>query len=41
MGELEDLVGCTIKCDLANITLDIYQPYPITKTTKVFNKEVK
>ena len=41
MGELEDSVGCTIKHDLTKMTLNIYQPYQITKMTQVFNEEVK
>ena len=41
MGELEDSIGCTIKRDLTNITLNIYQPDLITKITQGFNKYMK
>ena len=37
MGEIEDLVGCTIKRDLANMTLNISQPYIIHKMNQGFN----
>ena len=41
MGELEDFAGCTIKRDLTNMTLNIYQTYLITKTIQGFNEDVK
>ena len=41
MGDLEDFVVCTIKCDLTKTTLKIYQPYLINKTTQVFKKYMK
>ena len=40
MGDLEDFIGCTIKCDLTNMILNIYQPNMINKTNQVF-KDVK
>ena len=40
MGELEDFVGCTIKRDLTNITLNISQPDIINKTTQGFNGDL-
>ena len=36
----KDFVRCTIKRDLTNIKLNIYQPYLITKTTQVFNNHI-
>ena len=41
MGKLEDFVGCTVRRDLAKMTLKIYQPHLITKMTQVFNEYVK
>ena len=41
MGELEDFVGCTIKRDLTNITLNISQLHLITNMTQKINKDVK
>ena len=41
MGEIEGFVGCTIKRDLTNMTLNIFQPHIITKVTQGFNKDVK
>ena len=40
MGELEYLVGCTIKCDFTKKTLKISKPHLITKITQGFNKDV-
>ena len=40
-GPLEDFIGCTIKCDLINITLIIYQENITTKMTQVFSNDVK
>ena len=37
MGELEESVGCTIKRDITNITLKIYEPHIINKTAQGFN----
>ena len=37
MGEIEDFVGCTIKCGLTKTTLTIYQPDLLTKMTQGFN----
>ena len=41
MGEILDFIGCTIKRDLTKMTLTFYQPHIITKTTQLFNKEMK
>ena len=41
MGPLEYFLGCTIKRDLTNITLNISQPHLINNMTKGFNKDVK
>ena len=41
MGPLEDFVGCTIKRDLTNTILKIYQPNLSTKMTQGFNEDVK
>ena len=41
MGELENAIGCMIKCDLTKMTLNIYQPDLITNTTQGFNEDVK
>ena len=41
MGELEDFVGCAIKRDLTNMTLNIYQPDIINKMNQGFNGDVK
>ena len=41
IGELESLVGCAIKRDLTNMTLNLSQPDLITKMTQRFNKDVK
>ena len=41
MGELEDFVGCIIKCDLTNINLNIYQPHLITNITQGFNEYIE
>ena len=40
-GPLEDFVGCTIKCDLTKMTLNISQTHIITKIPQVFNNDVK
>ena len=41
MAELEDFIGFKIKCDLTNMTLNIYQPYLINNMTKLFNEDLK
>ena len=41
MGELEKLIGCTIKRDLTNMTLNISQPYIIYKMNQGFNGYLK
>ena len=41
MGELEDFVGCTIKRDLTNMTLNTSQPDIFNKMNQLFNKDVK
>ena len=41
MGELEDFIGCTIKRDLAKMTLKISQPDLINKMTPGFNEDAK
>ena len=41
MVELEDLLGCTIKCGLTKMTFQIYQPHLITQMTKKFNEDMK
>ena len=41
LGELEDFVGYTINRDLTKTTLNIYQPYLISKTTQQFNEDMK
>ena len=41
MGELEDFVGCTIKREITNIILKIYQPDLINNMTQGFNKYMK
>ena len=41
MGEIEDCVGCKIKHELTNKTLNIYQPYLINNMTQGFNEDVK
>ena len=41
MSWLDKLVGFTIKLYLANITLNIYQMYMISKMAQVFNYGVK
>ena len=41
MGELEDSIGCTIKRDLTNMTLNIYQKYLITKMVQGFKEDMK
>ena len=41
MGEPEESIGCTIKCDLTNTTLKIYQLYLISRITQGFRKYVK
>ena len=41
MGELKDFVGCAIKRDLTNMTLNIYQPDIINKMNQGFNGDVK
>ena len=38
MGVLEDFIGYTNKQKISNITLNISQPYLITKITQGFNK---
>ena len=38
---LDKLVGFTIKIYLANITLNIYQMYMVSKMDQVFNNGVK
>ena len=40
MGELENFVGCTIKCDLTKMNLMIYQLDIITNLSQGFNKDV-
>ena len=40
MGKIEDFVGCTIKSDLTNMTLNISQRHITTKVTQGFNKDV-
>ena len=37
MSELEDIIGCKIKRDLANMTLKISQTDLINKMTQGFN----
>ena len=39
MGELDKFLGCTIKRDLAKMTLKLFQPDLITKMTWVFNED--
>ena len=41
MSELEDFVGCAIKRDLTNMTLNISQPDIINKIYHRFNRDVK
>ena len=41
MVELEEFIGCTIKCNLTNMTLNISQPDISKKMTQGFNKDVK
>ena len=41
MGELEDFVGCMIKRDLTNMTLNISQPDLIHNINQVFNEDMK
>ena len=41
MGEIEDFIVYTVKCDLTKMTLKISQPDLINKMTQVFNKDVK
>ena len=41
MSELEDFVGCAIKRDLTNMTLNISQPDIINKMNQGFNGDVK
>ena len=41
MGKLEDFIGCTIKRDLTNMTLNIYQPNLIYNMNPGCNKDVK
>ena len=41
MGELEDLVRCTIKRGLAKMTLNISQLDIIKKMVQVFKEDVK
>ena len=41
MIELEDFIGCTIKCDLTKTTLNIYQPYLINNVAQRLNENVK
>ena len=41
MGELEDFLGCMIKCDLTNTTPKISQPHIITMTTQGFNNDAQ
>ena len=41
MVELEEFIGCTIKCDITKMTLNISQPDISKKTTQGFNKDVK
>ena len=41
MGELEDFVGCLIKGDLTNITLNISQPDIINNMNHGFNRDLK
>ena len=37
MGKIEYFVGCTIKCDLTTMILNISQPDLINKITQGFN----
>ena len=41
MGELEYFIGCMIKRDITNTTLNIFQPDLIKNMTQGFNKDVK
>ena len=41
MSELEDIIGCKIKRDLANMTLKISQTHLITQMTQGFNRNIK
>ena len=41
MGELEEFIGCAIKHDLTNMTLNIYQLDIINNTNQGFNGDVK
>ena len=41
MGELEDFLGCMIKRDLTETTLNIFRPDLINKITQVFNEDAK
>ena len=41
MGELEDLLWCTIKHDLVKIIFNISQPDLINKMTQGFNEDLK
>ena len=40
-GELDDFVGCRMKCDLTKMTLKTCQPHLITKMTQEFNNNMK
>ena len=41
MVKLEEFIGCTIKCDITKMTLNISQPDISKKMTQGFNKDVK
>ena len=41
MDELEDFVGCTIKCDLSKMAFNISQIYIINKMTQLFKEDLK
>ena len=41
MGELEEFLECTIKCDLTKMTINISQHHLINKITQEFNEDMK
>ena len=41
MDELEDFVGCKIKCDLSKMAFNISQIYIINKMTQLFKEDLK
>ena len=41
MGELEDFIGCIIKCDLTKMNLNISQIDIINNMTQGFNEDMK